>query len=81
MTKYLPLADSLRHRGYQVELHAFIVGTLGGWDPENDIVLRSLGINRQYALGLKDRMVADAIRGSRDVYVRHVAPGELAPNQ
>ncbi len=36
LRKYSPLRDWLTSRGYSVELHAFVVGSLGSWDPDNE---------------------------------------------
>ena len=30
--KYLPLAESLKGKGYSVDVDAFVVGSPGGWD-------------------------------------------------
>ncbi|XP_074823022.1 uncharacterized protein LOC141995656 [Natator depressus] len=44
LEKYAPLADTLRAKGYEVQLDALIVGALGAWDPCNERVLRTCGI-------------------------------------
>lgn len=70
--KYSPLAEVLRNRGFTVTVDAFVVGSLGGWDPSNEPVLRDLQIGRRYCDLLRRLMVSDTIRWSRDIYVEHV---------
>ncbi|KAH1171198.1 hypothetical protein KIL84_006816 [Mauremys mutica] len=43
-SKYTPLAETLRAQGYEVQVHALIVGALGSWDPRNEMVLRACGV-------------------------------------
>ena len=69
---YTPLANELRAKGYYVYLDAFIVGSLGSWDPANGQVLKALGINRRYAKMMLKLMTSDTIRWSRGMYVEHV---------
>ncbi|CAD6235845.1 GSCOCG00008010001-RA-CDS [Cotesia congregata] len=47
--KYRELATALREQGYQVTVDAIVVGSLGAWDPNNEPVLRKLGITQYYA--------------------------------
>lgn len=76
-TKYQPLVNELVSKGFNVSLHALVVGALGAWDDKNNKLLIELGINRSFAMGMKDRMVTDAISESRNIYVRHVTPGPI----
>jgi hypothetical protein len=70
--KYSALAEDFRRKGWTVHLDAFIVGSLGSWDPANEPVLRRLNINRRYASLMRKLMTSDAIRWSRDIYVEHL---------
>ncbi|XP_046391709.1 uncharacterized protein LOC124159815 [Ischnura elegans] len=70
--KYAGLAADLAVLGYSASVEGFVVGSLGSWDPENDRVLRGLGIPRRYAFLMKKLMVSDVIRWSRDLYVEHI---------
>ncbi|CAM5100326.1 unnamed protein product [Natator depressus] len=72
LEKYAPLADTLRAKGYEVQLDALIVGALGAWDPCNERVLRTCGIGRCYARLMRRLMVWDTIRWSRDIYIEHI---------
>ena len=70
--KYQPLADSLRRRGYTVLVDAFIVGSLGAWDPANEALMRYLRVSERYASLMRRLMVSETIAWSRDIYVEHV---------
>ncbi|XP_043391142.1 uncharacterized protein LOC122463740 [Chelonia mydas] len=72
LEKYAPLADTLRAKGYEVQMDALIVGALGAWDPCNERVLRTSGIGRRYTLVMRRLMVSDTIRWSRDIYIEHI---------
>ncbi|XP_072758320.1 uncharacterized protein [Anoplolepis gracilipes] len=73
IAKYSPLAEALQREGYRVVVTAFVVGSLGSWDPANEAVLRTLHIGSAYASMLRRLVVSDTIRWSRDVYVEHVS--------
>lgn len=68
--KYGPITEQLRQQGYTVTTDAFIVDALGGWEPANDMVLRTLNIVWRYARLMKKLMCSDAIKWSRDIYRR-----------
>ena len=72
LTKYGPLAAELEDQGFNVYLNALIVGSLGGWDPANEGVLRRLNISRQYARTMRQLMCSETIGWSRDIYVEHL---------
>lgn len=73
IAKYSPLAEALQRKGYRVVVTAFVVGSLGSWDPANEAVLRVLHIGSAYAAMMRRLVVSDAIRWSRDIYVEHVS--------
>ena len=63
--KYAYLKAMLRDKGYQrVEVDAMVVGSLGSWDPANDLVLRKLSIARRYATLFRKLCCTEAIKGS-----------------
>ncbi|CAM5173819.1 unnamed protein product [Natator depressus] len=72
LEKYAPLADTLRAKGYEVQMNALIIGALGAWDPCNERVLWTCGIGRRYARLMRRLMVSDTIRWSRDMYIEHI---------
>ncbi|GFU59177.1 retrovirus-related Pol polyprotein from type-1 retrotransposable element R2 [Trichonephila clavipes] len=43
----------------------------GGWDPENDALLKKVATNR-YLKVLRNLCVSDCIRWSRDIYIQHL---------
>ncbi|UYV63981.1 hypothetical protein LAZ67_2006243 [Cordylochernes scorpioides] len=69
ISKYTPLANELREKGWEVFLDAFLVGPLGGWDNENEKVLRALDISPRYSTVMRNIMCAETIKWSRDIYV------------
>ncbi|EMP29452.1 E3 ubiquitin-protein ligase MGRN1 [Chelonia mydas] len=60
--KIHPLADTLRVKGYEVQMDALIIGALGTWDPCNERLLWTCGIGRRYARLMRHLMVSDTIR-------------------
>ena len=50
-----------------------MVGSLGGWDPANEPVLKFMSIKSNYARTIRKLIVSDTIRWSRDIYVEHVS--------
>ena len=63
--KYQPLKDWLMSEGFvDVMVDAFIVGSLGSWDPDNATISRRLGIGASYSKLFKKLCVSDAIKGS-----------------
>ena len=67
--KYEYLKTLLRDRGYRkVEVDALVVGSLGSWDPDNDPVLRKLGIGRRYAVLFRKLCCTEAIKGSFGIW-------------
>uniref|UniRef100_A0A914Q4W9 Reverse transcriptase domain-containing protein n=1 Tax=Panagrolaimus davidi TaxID=227884 RepID=A0A914Q4W9_9BILA len=70
--KYSEIKKELQDLGYNVFLDAFIVGSLGGYDPENYKCLKTLDIPKNYSILMKKLMVTDVIRWSREIYMNHV---------
>jgi len=56
----------------EVTVHPFIVGSLGSWDPANDVLVRKL-CSRSYAKLMRKLCVSDAISLSRDIYTEHIS--------
>ena len=73
ITKYTPLVENLRGRGYSAVCDAVVVGALGSWDPANAEALNLLGIPSKRRPAVKRKAVSDVIRWSRDIYVEHVS--------
>ncbi|GFY51831.1 retrovirus-related Pol polyprotein from type-1 retrotransposable element R2 [Trichonephila inaurata madagascariensis] len=72
MLKYLELLPYFTPLGFQqVHIVPIVVGSLGAWDPENDVFLRKVATNR-YLVVLRKLYVFDCIRWSRDIYIQHL---------
>ncbi|UYV72703.1 hypothetical protein LAZ67_10000369 [Cordylochernes scorpioides] len=71
--KYEVLAEEFRKDGYKVDLEAFLVGSLGGWDNKNERVLRMLEVSPRYAELMRQLMCTDTIKCYRDIYVEHIS--------
>ena len=72
MEKYEPLVLELTEKGFNVEMDALVVGSLGVWDPANERTLRILKIGRRYSRLMKELITSEAIQWSRDIYIQHV---------
>uniref|UniRef100_A0A7E4VLC0 DUF3231 family protein n=1 Tax=Panagrellus redivivus TaxID=6233 RepID=A0A7E4VLC0_PANRE len=70
--KYADIERILKEKGYKTFNDAFIVGSLGSFDPANEACIRRLRITPRYATLMKKLMVSDVIKWSRDIYVEHV---------
>ena len=67
-TKYSALKTWLQSQCNKVDLAAFVVGALGSWDPDNELVLRILRIGKNYALLFRHLCCISAIEGSRKIW-------------
>uniref|UniRef100_A0A7E4VQ24 LAGLIDADG_2 domain-containing protein n=1 Tax=Panagrellus redivivus TaxID=6233 RepID=A0A7E4VQ24_PANRE len=71
--KYKEIELHFKNRGFKTFNEAFIIGSLGSYDPANEVCLRRLKISHKYAVLMKRLMVSDVIRWSRDIYVERVS--------
>ncbi|KAG8200909.1 hypothetical protein JTE90_020549 [Oedothorax gibbosus] len=69
---YQLLIDALAARGTSATVEAFVVGSLGRWDADNERVLRALDISPKYAKLMRKIMCTSCIKWSRDIYVKHL---------
>ncbi|XP_071509052.1 uncharacterized protein [Diadema antillarum] len=67
--KYANLRQALREVGNDVQVHAFIVGSLDTWHQENEKTLGRLGVSKRYRTLMRKLYCIDAISGSRDIYI------------
>ena len=80
LRKYTPLAEWLTTQGYtNVSTHAFIVGSLGSWDPDNVQALKALSIGRRYSVLMSKLCVVDAINGSNTIWRQRSKPRTAHP--
>ncbi|CAI6359588.1 unnamed protein product [Macrosiphum euphorbiae] len=56
----------------EVTVFPFIVGSLGSWDPANDVLVRQL-CSRAYAKLMRKLCVSKVIGYTRDVYTEHIS--------
>jgi hypothetical protein len=70
--KYNYLIDHFRTLNKQAKVFGFVVGPLGGWFPGNEKVLDEIYMNKRYRTLFRKLCCADAIKGSRNIYVEHL---------
>lgn len=73
ITKYQDLVDHFQSQGFTCQVAPLIVGSLGSWDPFNELTIKHLQINRRFAIKMRWLMIADVIKHSRDIYTKHVS--------
>lgn len=67
--KYNHLREVLAAKGYRnVTIDAFIIGSLGSWDPQNESLVRKLGISRRYMTLFRKLCCWQAISGSYGIW-------------
>lgn len=70
--KYDHIGRHFQQKGYNVVVGAFVVGALGGWDPENEPVIKRLRLGCHYCRLMKKLMCSDSIRWSPNIYIEHI---------
>lgn len=75
-SKYEPLKQWMTSEGgfELVEVHAFVISSLGSWDPGNEEVLSALGVRRRYAHLFRNLCSVSAIQGSRRIWAVLLRP-------
>lgn len=69
--KYDLLAKDFITQGFRARVEAFIVGSLGSWDPDNDRVAKRLCSNK-YLEVMRNIMVSETLPYSQDIYQEHL---------
>ncbi|GFX60037.1 retrovirus-related Pol polyprotein from type-2 retrotransposable element R2DM [Trichonephila clavipes] len=70
--KYAHLIRHFTDLGFQsVKILPIGVGSLGAWDPENNLFLK-LAATKRYLKTLRKLCVSDCIRWSREIYIQHL---------
>ena len=72
LAKYEPLKQHLLQQHQHVNIHPFIVGSLGSWYSENDRVLSALRIGHRYAALMRRLCVVSAIAGSQTIWYQAI---------
>ncbi|KAL5509864.1 hypothetical protein EMCRGX_G005303 [Ephydatia muelleri] len=70
--QYEPLKQHLLQQHQHVNIHPFIVGSLGSWYPENDRVLSTLRIGHRYVALMRRLCVVSAIAGSQNIWYQAI---------
>ena len=70
--KYQPLKEFLESKGKSCEIYPFVVGALGLWFKQNEILLNKLGMTRRYKSLFRKPCCTDAIQGSNNIYRLHL---------
>ena len=70
--KYQPLTEFVESQGKSREVFSFVVGALGSWYKQNEVLLKKLGMTRRYKSLLRKLCCSDAIQGSNNIYRLHL---------
>lgn len=65
--KYAPLKEFLLSKGKSCEIYPIVVGALGSWYKQNEILLTKLGMTRRYKSLFGKLCCTDAIKGSNSI--------------
>lgn len=77
--KYQPLKEFLVSQGKTCEIYPFVVGALGSWYKQNEILLKKLGMTRRYKSLFRKLCCSDAIQGSNNIYRLHLGCDDSVP--
>ena len=79
VNKYEPLKVFLESKGKSCGIYPFVVGALGSWYKQNEILLKKLGMTRRYKSLFRKLCCTDAIQGSNDIYRLHLGCDDATP--
>ena len=77
--KYQALKDFFVSKGKSCEIYPFVVGALGSWYKQNELLLKKLGMTRRYKSLFRKLCCSDAIQGSNDIYRLHLGCDDFVP--
>jgi hypothetical protein len=77
--KYEPLKEFVESTGKKCVVLPFVVGALGSWYKQNEIVLGHLGMTRRYKTLFRKLCCTDAIQGSNNIYRLHLGCDDATP--
>ena len=66
VTKYQVLKEFIESKGKSCKVYPFVVGALGSWFKQNEIVLNKLGMTRKYKMLFRKLCCTYVIQGSTD---------------
>lgn len=76
INKYKPIAEDLKLRYKNVYNEVIKVGPLGSWDRKNDKIIYKI-CSKKYTKLMRNLIVLDTIRASRDIFWKHIKGVEL----
>ena len=79
VNKYQPLKVFLESKGKSCKIYPFVVGALGSWYKQNEILLSKLGMTRRYKSLCRKLCCTDAIQGSNNIYRLHLGCEDATP--
>jgi hypothetical protein len=77
--KYQPLKEFFESKGKSCDIYPFVVGALGSWYKQNEILLNKLGMTRRYKSLFRKLCCTDVIQGSNNIYRLHLGCDDAAP--
>lgn len=77
--KYQPLKEFFLAKNMKCEVFPFVIGALGSWYKQNEILLTKLGMTRRYKSLFRKLCCTDAIQGSTNIYRLHLGWDDAAP--
>ena len=75
--KYLEIKQHFLSLGMQCNVYGFVIGALGTWHPNNEQVLRCLGMTRSYKNLFRKLCCTDVIQGSTNIYRQHLGCDQI----
>lgn len=70
--KYQPVKSHFEALGMKCTIYHFVIGCLGSWHPNNEAVLRNIGMSKKYKSLFRKLCCSDVIRGSADIYYKYM---------
>jgi len=77
--KYEPERLAFERQGYKATCGAIVVGALGTWHPQNDLVIRQLGIPASYSRKMIKFILAETLEYSKNIFWRHILGDRFKP--
>ena len=75
--KYLEIKQHFLSLGMQCNVYGFVIGALGTWHPNNEQVLRCLGMTRSYKNLFRKLFCTDVIQGSTNIYRQYLGCDQI----
>lgn len=79
VNKYQGLKEHFQSTGRLCEVFPFVVGALGSWYKQNELLCKKLGMTRKYKSLFRKLCCTDAIQGSTNIYRLHLGMDDATP--